>query len=251
MNFLPIVLSETETQGSGEAGWVALGVVLTGVIGAVVAAVVTYLNARHKINQEDRADTIKEWKETVDALQTITTGLRMRADLQEKDISTLHKEHAKCMVENAQLNGEIRLMQATIQRLQGITGDDMAGSSIPPIIVADMHGKIKQVSPYVTPLLHYMSSELIGKNVEMLVPLVDRERHNSKLKAFRESQSPPWTERVILGNALTKEGSEVPVSITLSAWRDSTHGWLISAEIRRRAVLHTSASPSTLTQPTT
>jgi hypothetical protein len=44
---------------------------------------------------------------------------------------------------------------------------------------------------------------------------------------------PPWTERVIVGHGLARDGQEFPVTVTLSGWQDKGV-WMLSAEVRRR-----------------
>ena len=60
-----------------------------------------------------------------------------------------------------------------------------------------------------------------------------REAHRRGMEAIRSTGVPPWTERVVVGHGLTKDGQEVPVSITLSGWQDKG-SWMLSAEVRRR-----------------
>src|SRR4051812_6237855 len=97
-----------------EAGWAIIG----GVITAAGAVVINLLTTRHKLGKQERADALKEWRE-------LTHHLQRRVDELNAGVFRLHESHARCQAENAELRGEIRLLQATVQRLQGLTGDEL------------------------------------------------------------------------------------------------------------------------------
>jgi PAS domain S-box-containing protein len=201
-------------------------VALGGVITAVGAVVVNLLATRHRLDKEARADTLKEWQELTDRLQR-------RVDDLNAEVLRLQKSHARCQVENAELRGELKLLQATVQRLQGLAGDEPPTTTQPAIITTDLDGVIRQVSPAVTPMFHWLVRELIGKSVEVLIPGRYAEAHRRGMEAIRTTGVPPWAERVILGHGLTKDGQEFPVTVTLSGWQDKGK-WMLSAEVRRR-----------------
>lgn len=215
-------------------GWVLIITAAAAGIGGLYAA---FLKGR----KDRRADAIDEWKEYAGDLkkQIGDQGTEIRALTAQ--VFSLHDAHATaiargsaCEARAAALEGEIKLLQTTVQRLQGLAGDDAPAVQSPGVIVAGVDGMIKQVSPSVTPLLHWMAKDLLGKNVELLIPERFLEKHRAGMKALASGGSPPWTEKVILGYANMKDGGEVAVAITLAAWQDRG-AWLISAEVKKRS----------------
>jgi PAS domain S-box-containing protein len=61
-------------------------------------------------------------------------------------------------------------------------------NSVPDgIITIDMEGRIVSANPAVTQLFGYSSDELVGQNVQMLLPSAMRDRHDQGLSEHRES----------------------------------------------------------------
>lgn len=216
MDFL---FAEAQSNGN-QIWWVAALIPLSSVI---TGGITLWYQQR----KQNRADALKEWQE-------IVKELKEKDATQETEIKELHKAHHKCELENADLKGEIRLMQSTLRRLQIATGDTPPASVIPGAIVADLDGNIKVATPALTLILHWMPNDLKGKNIEMIVPERLREQHRIGLKRIKDLGQPPWPEKTIITYALTKEGSEIPVAINLSSWQTQGGDWLLSAEIRPR-----------------
>jgi PAS domain S-box-containing protein len=203
------------------------------------AAVVVRQESESVVARKGRADAIEEWKEYADRLER-------RLDAQDLDIKHGREQHEAdyrqwaekqglCQKEAAELKGDVRLLQATVQRLQGLAKDDAPAVSVPGLIITDISGVIKEFSPSLTPLLHWLPGQVRGKNVSTLAPERLREAQAAGLRKVAETGQPPWTERVVLTHALTREGEEVPVSITLSGWQTDKGDWLLSAQIQRRS----------------
>ncbi|WPZ32359.1 ATP-binding protein [Thalassobaculum sp. OXR-137] len=90
-------------------------------------------------------------------------------------------------------------------------------SAVPDVLIyVNSDGSIRFANDRVSDLLGYDSSELIGKSIEILVPVTARAEHVGHRKDFmRSPRSGPMTEaRDLIARA--KDGSSVPVSIGLS-----------------------------------
>jgi diguanylate cyclase (GGDEF)-like protein/PAS domain S-box-containing protein len=103
---------------------------------------------------------------------------------------------------------ELRLSEERFRKLV------MAGPDA--VVGVDAAGKIVLANPESEKLLGYESGELVGKDVDCLVPLTSRESHGSHAARFLAD---PRSGTMARGQELTarrKDGSEVPVEINLS-----------------------------------
>ena len=99
------------------------------------------------------------------------------------------------------------------------------------IVVADSQGRIRLVNAQVEKLFGYARAELVGQQVEILVPESVREWHPHHRAAYMSS---PRTRPMGAGLQLAgrcKDGTEFPVDIGLSAI-ETAEGLLVSASIR-------------------
>jgi PAS domain S-box-containing protein len=188
-----------------------------------------------------RQDAIAEWKEYADRLErrldAADADIKHGREQHEADYRQWAEKQGLCQKEAAELKGEVRLLQSVVQRLQGLAKDDAPPVSVPGLIIADINGVIREFSPSLTPLLHWLPAQMRGKNIVVLVPERLREAHTAGLARVAATGQPPWTERSILTHALTREGEEVPVSITLSGWQTEKGDWLLSAQIQKRSTV--------------
>src|SRR2546425_260080 len=102
-------------------GWY-IGV--SAVVGAVVGAVVTLLPKIREFVSGSRADAISEYIKVLDIVRNDVRVLQARETEQTNRIIELHTLNAQCKAENAALTGEVRLLQASVQRLQVTTKTD-------------------------------------------------------------------------------------------------------------------------------
>lgn len=104
-------------------------------------------------------------------------------------------------------------------------------SAVDGIIIADHQGRIHMLNRKAEELSGYDRVELIGKQIEMLVPPDQRALH----ERYRESHAANHRARVMGGQSnirlLRKNGSELDVDISLSPF-DTIKGMRISATIR-------------------
>jgi two-component system sensor kinase FixL len=88
-------------------------------------------------------------------------------------------------------------------------------SAIDAIIVIDDRGLIQAVNPSAERLFGYTVSEVMGRNVNMLMPSPDREQHDGYLRHYLETG-----EHKIIGigrevTALKKDGTRFPVHLSV------------------------------------
>lgn len=209
--------------------WAAAGVVLGGALASLGAWLLKFIPLRNKIQREERADALVEYQKITERYQGEIVQLRT-------ELHAVNELHWRCEIEQERLRGEVKVLTQSVQRIQAHVGDESPATIQPTLVIANLDGIIKHISPAVAPMFHWMPTELIGKNIETLMAERYKLAHRTALEALKSTGSVPWTERVLLGHALTKDGKEFPVAVTLSAWKDDkqVHGYSVSAEIRQR-----------------
>jgi len=86
------------------------------------------------------------------------------------------------------------------------------------IITADVTGVVTSYSPSAKTILGYKAEEVIGQNVNMLMPAPHKEKHDGYMSHYIETG-----EKKIIGTgremkARHKDGSDVPIRLTVAEW---------------------------------
>ncbi|MCG3203235.1 MAG: Adaptive-response sensory-kinase SasA [Gammaproteobacteria bacterium] len=84
------------------------------------------------------------------------------------------------------------------------------------VLIVDRDGRIILANPYLERMFGYRSEAMLGRHVEMLLPLPDRERHHAYRREFISETDARRMGggRELVG--LRKDGTEIPVEIGLS-----------------------------------
>ncbi len=100
------------------------------------------------------------------------------------------------------------------------------------ILVADRHGRILMINQCLERLFGYSREELLGKNLDMLLPEAYRERHHhDRVKFFQVPEQRGMLAKPRL-EGLRKDGSLIPLDITTSILEDVAEGQQAVAFIR-------------------
>jgi PAS domain-containing protein len=195
------------------SGWVAIGTAIVAILTAIGSIVMNFQSKRGEIKKSEyelekakQDDAITQWKDLVTEIAENFEKHRTDSDRQKSELQTelnnqrqlftqeinKHREmihqlelsHSECRIQNAELKAEVRFLQDAMRRVQGATGTESPASVLPAQITAGLDGIITQASPAVTPLLHYLAKELIGQNVEVLIPERYKIKHRAGLAAL-------------------------------------------------------------------
>lgn len=96
------------------------------------------------------------------------------------------------------------------------------------IMIADDLGKIVMANPTACRIFGYNEDELLNKPIDMLVPANKRESHPHKRMSYLKSPSNREMGKGRDLAALRKDGSEFPVEISLSSYKDRTKTYVIA-----------------------
>jgi PAS domain S-box-containing protein len=219
---------------------IGIGTAIGSVVTAVVTAVGTlfmkwYLNRRN-FDAKEKADALGHFKALVDHHEKTIEILRT-------EHVAIRKEAHECHVAREQLQGqlqlerqareyEVKILQSQIRQLQIVTGTP-SPTPAPVIVIAGADGLIRSVSPSVGPMLHWEPKALVRKPIDLLIPERYREAHRAAMAKMISSGLPP-TSSPIVGEALTSDGQEVPVSVSLWSWTTDKGDLLVAADIRQR-----------------
>lgn len=90
------------------------------------------------------------------------------------------------------------------------------GTAVDAILTIDESGLMEQVNPAIEHIFGYHPSELLGRNVSMLMPSPDREQHDGYLANYAATGA----RKVIgIGREVTgrrKDGTEFPAELAVS-----------------------------------
>ena len=90
------------------------------------------------------------------------------------------------------------------------------------IITIDEAGSVESVNPAAERLFGYREEELLGRPLTLLMPERYRERHLTALDLARSTAAPPHqARRIIEVEGLRKDGSELQVELSLTAWQSA------------------------------
>jgi len=88
------------------------------------------------------------------------------------------------------------------------------------LISIDDTGKIRFVNPSAAQLFGYEPAEMIGHPITIIIPERMQGAHTSGLKRVADGEKPNLGGKTVEVSAVKKDGTEFPIEITLSVWRD-------------------------------
>lgn len=93
------------------------------------------------------------------------------------------------------------------------------------LLIVNSDGDVKYVNSAVTSILGYTPAQLIGMPITTIIPDRLRGAHNSGMERAFELGEAKLGGSPVEVYALKSDGSEVPIEMTLSVWRDKGEVW--------------------------
>jgi PAS domain S-box-containing protein len=144
-----------------------------------------------------------------------------RRDSKQTIIEKSRETQQKVELKGEEIKQEIRTVKAD------------PDAEVLAIITADEQGIITEWSAGATRLFHWKAEEAIGRDITIITPPHHRDAHvNAFRRAVQERRGPKMTHPLQL-SAMTREGEEIPVVVTLAGWLGD-RGMIYSALIRRQ-----------------
>lgn len=132
-------------------------------------------------------------------------------------------ERHTMLAESFRIKDEIRDSDATFRALLEAAPDAM--------VIVDQHGVIVLVNALTKRMFGYLPEELIGKHVEILMPLQMRESHADHRAMYSTDLQPREMSGGLELQGLRKDGTQFPIEVSLSPL-ETTQGVLVSSAIR-------------------
>jgi PAS domain S-box-containing protein len=194
---------------------------------------------KHRQRKEDKAQNFEQDQVKH---QTALTEYRELAESLEKRVKSLEDQRdqmilalAQCRGESAMFEGRVRLLEEQLRHLEKGVGPSGPVQS-PGVIVANEAGLIIDVNSALTLLLHWTRDDLIGKPIRTVMPARYAEGHEVAFAKLVANQTAMSSEKVLDACALSKDGTEIPVTIRTRAWKEKQDGeWTFSASIVPRS----------------
>jgi PAS domain S-box-containing protein len=162
----------------------------------------------------------KKRTEAISQLKNLTSDIEM---LLEHNANA--RKHAEGLIESMRLEMEGLRVEIAMNTA-------MIESANDAFVIADENGTILRWNPAATAMFGWTKDEIVGKNIEVLIPPKFKPRHHVAFSRFKVSN-----ESALLGRrrpgleALHKDGHSFPVDITLSAFV-TLQGRFVSAIVR-------------------
>src|SRR5262249_17127671 len=174
-------------------------------------------------------------------------GIGRELEAQRRDGATFPIELALSEVrgsDHRQFAGIIRAItvrnhaEAALRESQGRI-QAILNTAADAIITIDQHGIIESVNNAAERLFGYTASEVVGRNVSMLMPSPHRDQHDGYLERYIRTG-----EARVIGigrglEALRRDGTTFPIELALSEVRGSNHrqftGIIRDITVRKRA----------------
>ncbi len=100
---------------------------------------------------------------------------------------------------------------------QGFPGVGVFRGALDAVIVIDGSGLVRDWNPASEALFGYSWDEAVGRELaELIIPGPLRDAHRNGLRRFQETQEPVLLGRRVEVTALRRDGSEIPVELTLT-----------------------------------
>ncbi len=110
-------------------------------------------------------------------------------------------------------------MTLSDKRHHSLFWEALFDAAVEAIIVADANGRIEAFNQSAERMFGYVSEEVVGKNLKMLMPKPHSDNHDQYIETYRDTGK---AKIIGIGRevfALRKDGSEVPVNLSIGEFK--------------------------------
>ncbi len=105
-------------------------------------------------------------------------------------------------------------------------------SSKDAILIANKKGEIVSWNHACSVLFGFSSEEVIGRNLDIIIPREMRDLHHKGMHRFISSGKKKIIDQTVTLDGLRKDGSTVPVELSLSSWEEDSEQMFICGILR-------------------
>lgn len=231
---------------------------VTAVLGAAGAGVPLWLKLRRgtvdirKVDDElertERADVTGYYTRIIERNEREIGTLNTKISTLESTCARLTTENVQCQREAANTTAKLQVLEFQVGQLQKMA--TAATVSVLTTVTADQTGQIVDADEGIREIVGWRAAELIGQNVDIIIPQDVRGKHHAGLERARVSGEVRPANVAIQTHALHRSGERVPVIVSLNRWTDGQGRALITAQIVHRRVFETVSPPGTGEHPT-
>ena len=159
--------------------------------------------------------------ETLSAFEVAHRGFRDACDRLQGLNETLAQRNRDLAATNRKLEREVRERKEAQEALQEseLKFRSVVETAQDGIVTVDERGKIVALNRGAQALFGWKPEELIGRPVTRIIPKPLRAAAELTLKCIAAGAEQQWFERPIESVGLRRDGTEMPIELTLSTWR--------------------------------
>jgi PAS domain S-box-containing protein len=205
-------------------------------------------DAQAKIDQQQKATEARIKREAYDAaMEGMTAVLKQyqqdRANDAQRisglfdEVRKLQQNHAECLATNETLRSAFKALQSKVEGIEVSQDLQRIPTRQEALIVTDERQRILEWNQAATVLLHWTAREAVGRQIGELIPEPYQASHDAGFADCLNKHRPPRRGPYHL-EAMTKEGEQIPVEMTLSGWEEPDGTRRFAASIRREVRVH-------------
>lgn len=161
------------------------------------------------------------------------TAYEIHADAMQRRMDELHSMNMRCLANEELAKARLQVMADQIAQLQKIA--TAASIQISTTIVGDvLTGKIMEADANVRDVLGWDPNDLVGKDIDVLIPRDIQFRHHRGLERSRLSGHVRPAEIAIQSFAQRKNGERIPVIVSLNNCEGPDGQMYVAAQIMHR-----------------
>ncbi len=155
----------------------------------------------------------------------VITGLTGAVGVLWRSMLKFQQNEVRCTKSLAVVSAQMWALSAQVEQMRG-------QEAVALVVIDANTGVVVEWGPGTTMMLHWPAREMLGKMITRIIPERFRQKHSEAMEKLKATGGMP-RHGPFEFIALTKEGTEVPVEVSLSGWAINTQRFF-GATIRPR-----------------